>query len=462
MAYTVSFGSCTKRVNSTSQTYTEVVSASCLLKESTDILRPTFSLSAQIIGDALLTCNYMYVAAFGRYYWITGIQFIHGSWYVSGDVDVLASYKTEIGNTTAYVLRAASEYDEFLPDNHYALENTPYALNDWKATGLDTTGCVVLTVLGNDGSDTECFYIVKTSDWTKIYSLLYTSNFLNDYNTFWLNIAQDIYNSVINPGDYISSALWLPISYSDISVSESHVYIAKTDTGVMGKKINPGFLLAYKSITLTAPDHPQEATNGGWMRGNICCKDQIFLPGYGSMSLDSDVISAMAIRTITVQYAVDCSGALSYNVSYGGIYNYCTTNIGTPCGFGDLRPDVSQAISSVGAVAANAIGTNPLGFIHSIADTVAAMAPKVERISTGGSRTLPSVMPYIILTSTMYCMPSDAMNPAGCGRPLGKTRQISTLSGYVLCSGDVSVSCAGTSEEHDRINNFLTGGFYYE
>ena len=47
------------------------------------------------------------------------------------------------------------------------------------------------------------------------------------------------------------------------------------------------------------------------------------------------------------------------------------------------------------------------------------------------------------------------------GRPLCQTKQIKTLSGYILCQlADAQIS--GTADEAALINSYLNTGFYYE
>ena len=47
------------------------------------------------------------------------------------------------------------------------------------------------------------------------------------------------------------------------------------------------------------------------------------------------------------------------------------------------------------------------------------------------------------------------------GRPLCQTKQINTLSGYILCQlADAQIS--GTADEAALINNYLNSGFFYE
>ena len=52
-------------------------------------------------------------------------------------------------------------------------------------------------------------------------------------------------------------------------------------------------------------------------------------------------------------------------------------------------------------------------------------------------------------------------NLAEIGRPLCQTKQISTLSGYILCQ-NADAQITGTQDEADKINGYLNSGFFYE
>ena len=47
------------------------------------------------------------------------------------------------------------------------------------------------------------------------------------------------------------------------------------------------------------------------------------------------------------------------------------------------------------------------------------------------------------------------------GRPLCKVKQISTLSGFILCQG-ADAQITGTQAEAQKINNYMNTGFFYE
>ena len=52
-------------------------------------------------------------------------------------------------------------------------------------------------------------------------------------------------------------------------------------------------------------------------------------------------------------------------------------------------------------------------------------------------------------------------NRAELGRPLGKLKQISTLSGYVQ-TAKAQLAIAGHEEEMTKVNAILDSGFFYE
>lgn len=462
MSFTVSFGVINKKENSTSNSYSESLSASCLLKDGTDILRPTFSL--QLASGFPVTCNYMYVSGFGsRYYWITGINFDRGVWYISGEVDVLATYKSAIGSTTAYVIRAASDYNQYIPDLLFPFESNVDVTSQYESIGLDPTGTVIITCAGKgDGTDSECYYAVYPTAWNRIYSKIFTSGFLSDYKQAWLDVVVDEFtNQMLRPSDYISSAIWVPVPYASVVGTRVRVItLGFSSAGAGGKAIDPGTLLYSDYKTVTLPAHMQYPTYGKWINGNTGRKIELYLPGYGSTVLDSD--AAIDMNSVTISYGVDCSGVIHYDVIQGGyLHSYFSANISTPVGFTESRANVTGAVSGlVGGVAQAAMG-NFLGGAATIGSALSNAAPKVERMVQGGSRALVAISPYIMVSVTNYQLPAG-IDFTSTGRPLGKTKLISTLSGYVQCHSSASVTCSGTKEEIDQINNYLRSGFYYE
>lgn len=63
-------------------------------------------------------CNYMYIEAFGRWYYITNIEGDAARrLYIYAHVDVLQTYKNQIKNCNCTAARSSSDYNFYLQDN---------------------------------------------------------------------------------------------------------------------------------------------------------------------------------------------------------------------------------------------------------------------------------------------------------------------------------------------------------
>lgn len=114
--------------------------------ENSSIMQPRLRLAynANITG-----CNYMYIPALNRFYFIIDIQYDNaGEMLVTGQIDVLQTYQ-QIANITCNIARY-EKYDLSLcPDTNILIKNYNI-INIYKSdTGFDTTfGNYVLQIVG--------------------------------------------------------------------------------------------------------------------------------------------------------------------------------------------------------------------------------------------------------------------------------------------------------------------------
>lgn len=105
MAVSVTFYNCGDDKRVMSKTLTTGISATAELYDPTSVTNPRLRVS---YNANLLTYNYMYIAQFGRYYFITNVTTDSGgALIIEGAVDVLQTYKTEIAGLSAIVVRGA-------------------------------------------------------------------------------------------------------------------------------------------------------------------------------------------------------------------------------------------------------------------------------------------------------------------------------------------------------------------
>ena len=113
----ITFYTFSKRVNSTARPSGGTVYA-VIIKDGSGIVSPSISLKWSG-SESPVAFNYAYIPDWGRYYWVTNWTYYDRQWTADLRIDVLASYKSQIGASNQYVVRAASAYDESIVDGLY-------------------------------------------------------------------------------------------------------------------------------------------------------------------------------------------------------------------------------------------------------------------------------------------------------------------------------------------------------
>lgn len=123
MSLTVNLCTNSSPVEKIGKTITLGQTFECLLKADTSILRPTIIVSDP--GVNLVGYNYMTIAGFGRSYFIDDIITKNNDiWEISGHVDVLETYGTQILANTAVIKRQAKLFNLYLDDPEFKTLNT--------------------------------------------------------------------------------------------------------------------------------------------------------------------------------------------------------------------------------------------------------------------------------------------------------------------------------------------------
>ena len=103
MAVSVTFYNCGDDKRVMSKTLTTGITATAELYDPTSVINPRLRVA---YNSSLLNYNYMYIADFNRYYFITNVTTDSGgALIIDGSVDVLMSYRTQINNLNAIAVR---------------------------------------------------------------------------------------------------------------------------------------------------------------------------------------------------------------------------------------------------------------------------------------------------------------------------------------------------------------------
>lgn len=466
MSFTVNLYNFSKRENSTKQPAGSPASFSCLLKEASGIVAPEIMLD---LGRTASPAgyNYAYISEFKRYYWIREWRYESPLWTASMVCDVLATYKTQIGASSLYVLRAASAYDGNIVDNLYPMKAIPtHSVTSFNTPWhgmVDTSGSIaggsfivgIVTDRPTHGSIT--YYAIPMTSMV-ILTVYLTSSLVSATNGFDLTDATyALQKSIIDPFEYIKSCIWIPAAITTANYED--IYVMDFNTGAKGYRFNrgdPG--VNHGSITISSlPRHPQAAARGAYMNIAPYTEAALFIPPFGLIHLDTRILASSP--SITCDYRIDCfngSGILNVEIA-GTVTNRINAQLGVPVQLSQIRQNIIGGITHAAGAAVQAMAGNALGAAAGIGSAVQAAMPQASTIGSSGGWSDLSGTPGVV----QHFYPVTDDDPDHAGRPLMQVKQISSLSGFVMVQdGDVPID--GTASEAAEIRSYLEGGFFYE
>lgn len=493
---TVSFGTFSKRRNSTKQPATLSDQRTVRLKETTSVDHPTFILT----GDQF---DYNYAQWGSRYYFIEDIRSAHnGLTEVDCILDVLATYKAEILASTQYVCYSSVSGGNWLSDTRIpVLKSTTVSKNSVGVPFFNSNGIFILSVVGGDTGGVggcEIFAVNKS-----------TLNALVDEISNWANDAYTAAISIIDPQTYsgtdfagavnalsqslasfadaqlqgdlvgnayklapqcIRSCIWVPFDITQFTGSSGSIYLGNFDTHQAGFKVDAKPFTG--STTVTIPWHYND-----WRRST--CEDvYLFLPLVGMVGLSSDNLTHAS--SITVKYSCTATdGNVCYQVICGneiiGSYGAnCSTNypigINQQASAGDVLTSVLHGVEHTVAEAVDA-GVNVISSGAELA--VGLSAATVDTVNTAMSTNLTTIGGIgggagvgLDMNITCYTVSHDTIvNPSDMQQTMGiptmKPIALSSCTGYCQCA-NAHVDAPAMASELNAIDLMLNSGFYIE
>ena len=512
MALTVKFWQFGKRENATStppDDRTTAVYTNVELKDNCSVVNPALKILTAPTID-LSNWNYCYIKEFGRYYYVSDWTWNLGIWTAELEVDVLASFRYQIGQQNVYVLRAYQDSSRNYLYNGNIVDSTyPTTAEAATFTASSVNNPFAGLYANNDGT-----YIVgivsKNAAGVKYYAFNFVGfrqfcTALYNYSSGWLNIdvteiSEDLQKALVNPFQYVVSAFYIPIPVSwfvnnSIGTATTDIDFGWWDvTVVAGARIlNAGTLYSF-TTSLSIPKHPAAATRGNYL--NIAPTSIYTLRYYpfGTFDIDSEALANW--NTLDLYTDVDiCTGRAILTLAVNGKSNPIRTiesTISAPIPTAAINVDYMSmgSKSTAVAAAASAIGqltsgsgkwfeniaekgknfianirTGNMGALASGAKEAAsnilstAMAAKATAEITGqqGSYTLFDTQ---TLTLSGRFLPVAAEDYEHRGRPLCQNKTINTLWGFVLVAdADINIPC--TEREKAAIKAYMESGFYY-
>ena len=268
----VSIGTTSKNVNSTSRVFSGGASLSCKLKESCSMQTPVFIVKGLSKGTF-----YNYASFEGRYYWVDDIVYLTNDIQeVHCHLDPLATFQDAIKHTTAYVKYGDvghwnKEIDDFRmnPEVQPAVSITANSMSflGWNSSeGGDHGGTVIVTT---SACNSDRWGVINWAmSPTGFYNMLWDLGDMltGSSATFVGDVGKDLANVFGKIGgvgswkDNILRAIYLPIPISEYSGTTEDVVVGGiTCTGHQGI-IQPYSNVIYDSDTVTIPWSSESGT----------------------------------------------------------------------------------------------------------------------------------------------------------------------------------------------------------
>lgn len=436
------------------------------LKNDTSIERPSFIISGGM-------SNITYVQAFGHFYFVDDcISLANGLCELQCSMDVLATYKGEIGNTNAFIM-----YDESsnpgIVDARISIKQRPVvsAYHGDFHTGITYAGMFVATITGTDG--TRAFKIPAS----QIYKLIpdleaeIKSIFAQDHTPTGL-IDTDFVPTIISAVRQIIGSGTLAENIRDvrfipfqIANANSHrVIIGIYDAGYDAYTIPlDGYARFDKSVkSINIPWHYSD-----WRRANT----EIYLriPFVGLVSFSASVLSPYS--SISIESSLDClTGDMAIEVwtsDHKILLGAYGANTGMELPIGTTSFHVGTIFTALTNTASVTAGGIP-GQANYVLNALKAFCTPLSQ-SVGGIGTCAELgmlnnsgnLDIYIATVTYETNIDPSSVASVMGTPTFAVKNIGSLSGFIQCQ-NASVAVNAHANEREEINSYLNSGFYYE
>lgn len=503
MSFKITVYSFIKKVNSTKR----VTKADALTNTEMDcvinwngcgIVNPVIRINYGLV-KAPVNFNYAYIPVFRRYYFVREWRMVDALWEGDLQEDFLATWREDILDYKAYVVRAASSgyWNKHIADTFYPVTSTvriisqevdcPWNFNVTNPAGQGfIVGIIGMSEIGTQGSVGSVNYYRFRLD-----QMQNLSNKLLQ-NTDWMDISwddakrfitDDLLKSLFNPMQYIASAVWFPNPPSDMGTLVTSIDFGYwTLEGVPCYKVTPDELHETFVLNIPIPKHPQSFDLGDWLNLNPYTYYQAHVPPYGLIDIPADELQNS--DTFAVEYVVDYAtgdGRIMC-ASQNRFINIVNCKMGAPVTISQAVNAPLDAISS----AATAVGQISSGFTEaligatrfnlgdmfnglagiiedvpkSISDMAKAITPTIQSQGTNGSMAwFWTGERFVRLSAKCALMPdhADDIN----GRPVCYKAPLVDFKGFVKCE-NASVAFEGNEIEQQIVNQYLNSGFYIE
>lgn len=476
------------------------------LKSATNIYNPTFIIKS-MPANFYPIWTYCFVPKFQRLYFINNWTWLNGVWECSCICDVLASFRSEIGNLEEYIYRSSADYDGSIVDVMYPttcnIETNQTPITNFFVNSL-SGGFYVLGIISRESTASQgaiTYYQMTPSQLSVFKSFLMSDFFLRNAGLDQLAdfVPADAVKVIYNPYQYIASCTWYPFPDTAIpaefKTSTTTVTFGWWDTGTASYpcyRLNANLPIYTDNRRFSIPWHPDSATRGDYLNHSPFTQRILRIPPFDDIVIPDEYFTYANFNDIDIEIQCDFLTGIGYMNVYSYEYGQGRTflcarvsqKLGVDIQLAQIGTDylgaktveykaalnyvnsAAQAITSVdwmhpisssiqgGMDLATATMDYKYGYLE---DYMKSSAPQL--LTSGANGSLAAYKQTAYLQTTFYRPVTE--DNTHLGRPLCDIRTIKDLPGYmVILNPDVDIDCFAV--EKQMITSFLQKGFFYE
>ena len=456
---------------------------------------------------SLAEYGYAYIQAFQRYYYIKNYTFDQTRWILELEVDPLASFRNDIRNTDAYVLRASNWPTNFPEDAKGMFTDSLYpaavqaGIQAWEVTtpfsGDYASGMIVVGIIsGDNAAQVEAamgavsYYMMDPAAFQYLCWLLMSNE--QQYTGVDADVMDPyLLKCIFNPLQYFASAKWYPYAMTgadsvipNMTANGSLVRVTELRYGwwaVGGLESQNVYRIESDKGVIThthaeaLPHNPDYSETRKYVDYAPYRKITLYAYPFGVIPIDTAVLieNRLAYRVVTDLFTGSAIlDILAMKRGEGGIIEgvapiyRATAQFGCDIPLAQIGQDLIQTGATAISAAANTIGSifslNPMGAIATaasgISDAIHQSAPQLLTMGTTGSISIYRIVKWDLVIEFYL---TTQYNSAMYGFPVCFFCKLADVwDGYVKTADPLFRSDYATLDEITAINDALTNGIY--
>lgn len=452
------------------------------LKEDCGVISPHFLVDGDVLGF-----NYCEIPELGRNYWVKNWVWRNGLWEAQLVVDVLGSYRAEIGNSVEYVVRAVNGDGAVVDSLYQPTADVTTVVESAGRPFLRPTlgGTFCLGVIGKSSSTGPCYYLVDPVQMTGFTNYLFSDNDYLGIDTD--EISAGLQKALYNPAQYVVSCVWYPFTVANAGSAENIKFGWWVCQGASGRLLPAGMIYS-GGVDFAVPKHPDSVERGKYLNLSPWSRYELYLRPFGTFQLDSSLL--VNTDSLSAEWHIDlsCGNAvlevlddnsdmllevngmvgvpiqlaqMARNPFAGMQMSRANANAGMSVMGGVINGAASLIAGDIGGgvSALTGIGSTAINWKYDHVESAAkAQIPMLTTSGSQGSRA--DLYEEAQLVGRFAGLPGE--DRAHQGRPLMQMRRIGSLSGFVQVAAPKIQIARATADEMGLIKEYMTGGFYFE